>query len=82
MGNTFDSKLSSMASRPLIIGLTGGIASGKTTVSNLFAEKGVSVIDADIIAHCLVQAGQPALIELQETFGADICHSNGLTSSY
>jgi len=61
----------------LIVGLTGGIASGKTTVSNLFAEKGVSVIDADVVAHRLVQPGQMALTQLKEIFGSEICYSDG-----
>lgn len=43
----------------LIIGLTGGIGSGKTTVANLFAKRGVPIIDADIIARQITQPGQP-----------------------
>lgn len=51
------------------VGLTGGIASGKTTVANLFAELGVPVIDTDIIARQVVQPGEPALDKIRETFG-------------
>jgi len=56
----------------LKLGLTGGIASGKTTVSNLFLQLGVPVIDADVIAHALVQPGQETLDLLVQTFGSDI----------
>jgi dephospho-CoA kinase len=62
---------------PLKIGLTGGIAAGKTTVSNLFAKLGVPIIDADVIAHALVKPGQPALEQIAQTFGAEIMHGNG-----
>lgn len=61
----------------LIIGLTGGIASGKTTVSNLFAERGVPVIDADVAARRVVEPGEPALRELAREFGADIVTVDG-----
>ncbi len=47
--------------RPLRIGLTGGIASGKTTVARLFADLGVPVLDTDQIARDVVEPGQPAL---------------------
>ncbi|MCK5667272.1 MAG: dephospho-CoA kinase, partial [Thiotrichaceae bacterium] len=59
------------------IGLTGGIASGKTTVSNQFAKFGVPIIDADEIAHALVEPGQPALELIIQTFGYDIINSEG-----
>jgi dephospho-CoA kinase len=59
------------------IGLTGGIASGKSTVSNLFAELGVPVIDTDIIAREVVQRGQPALEEIREKFGASVISADG-----
>ena len=61
----------------LIIGLTGGIASGKTTVSDLFAELGVPVVDADIAARRVVEPGQPALAELTTAFGHDILTGAG-----
>mgnify|MGYP001811617176 CR=1 FL=1 len=54
---------------PLRIGLTGGIASGKSTVADLFAELGVPVIDTDVIAREVVARGQPALLEIRERFG-------------
>ncbi|MCK5719753.1 MAG: dephospho-CoA kinase [Thiomargarita sp.] len=61
----------------LKIGLTGGIASGKTTAAKLFALLGVPIIDADEIAHQLTQAEQPALKEIVQAFGADILDNNG-----
>ena len=48
-------------SKPLRIGLTGGIASGKSLVADLFADLGVAVIDTDVIARTVVEPGQPAL---------------------
>lgn len=63
--------------RPLRIGLTGGIASGKSTVANLFAELGVPIIDTDIIAREVVQPGKPALDEIRATFGDDVFDAQG-----
>lgn len=56
----------------LIIGLTGGIGSGKSTLSRIFKSLGVEVIDADLVARLVVQKGQPALIKIFEYFGDDI----------
>ncbi len=56
----------------LIIGLTGGIASGKSTVSSMFREHGVPVICADELAHEAVLPGSPALDEIRELFGDDV----------
>jgi dephospho-CoA kinase len=53
----------------LIVGLTGGIGSGKSTVANMFAARGVPVIDADAIARDMVLPGSPALEEIRTTFG-------------
>lgn len=61
----------------LIIGLTGGIGSGKTTVCRLFAEFGVPIIDTDIIAREIVEPGEPALSALAELFGKEVLHSDG-----
>jgi dephospho-CoA kinase len=57
------------AKRPLRVGLTGGIASGKSTVADIFAELGVPVIDTDVIAREVVQPGEPAINEIRERFG-------------
>ena len=61
----------------LIIGLTGGIGSGKTTVAKLFAEHGVPVIDTDEIARDLTAPGQSLLTELQNAFGKTVIDDNG-----
>jgi dephospho-CoA kinase len=55
-----------------IIGLTGGIGSGKTTVTNLFAELGIEIIDADIVARQVVEPGSEALLAIKAHFGDDI----------
>ncbi len=57
----------------LKIGLTGGIGSGKSTVTRLFADLGVPIIDMDIIAREVVMPGQPALDEIKALFGSEIC---------
>ncbi len=62
---------------PLRIGLTGGIASGKTTVANMFAELGVPIIDTDIIAREVVRPGQHALEDIRERFGDAIIDAAG-----
>ena len=62
----------------LRIGLSGGIGSGKSTACEIFSELGVPVIDADIIAHNMVQAGMPALQLIKEEFGEDIITKDGL----
>ncbi len=61
----------------LSIGLTGGIGSGKSTVSTLFAELGVPVIDADVAAREVVEPGEPALKEIATRFGEEILNPNG-----
>lgn len=61
----------------LIIGLTGGIGSGKTAASDIFASLGVNVVDADIVAREVVDPGRPALSEIAMHFGKDILLDNG-----
>jgi dephospho-CoA kinase len=61
----------------LIIGLTGGIGSGKSTVSQLFANLGVPIIDTDTIAHELVSPGQNALVKIVAAFGKQILTPEG-----
>lgn len=63
--------------RPLWIGLTGGIGSGKSTVADLFAELGAAIIDADVIAREVVMPGQPALDEVREAFGEAVINDDG-----
>lgn len=60
----------------LKIGLTGGIACGKSMVSRYFEQLGIPVIDTDIIARNLVKPGQPALTEIIDLFGIDILDEN------
>jgi dephospho-CoA kinase len=60
-----------------VIGLTGGIASGKSTVAKLLVDKGALVVDADQLARAVVEPGQPALAELVARFGAAILTPEG-----
>jgi dephospho-CoA kinase len=62
---------------PLRIGLTGGIASGKSTVADMFADLGAVVIDTDVIAREVVAPGMPALDDIRARFGEDIFDSTG-----
>jgi len=61
----------------LSVGLTGGIASGKTTISNLFASLGVPVVDTDIISRELLQPGELAYRQVCDHFGSDILDADG-----
>jgi dephospho-CoA kinase len=62
---------------PLRIGLTGGIASGKSAVAGMFADLGIPVIDTDVIAREVVAPGQPALDEIRTRFGAHMIEASG-----
>ena len=62
---------------PLVVGLTGGVACGKSTVAGMLAKRGVPVIDADELARELVEPGCPALAEIAATFGADVLDTSG-----
>ncbi len=64
-------------SGPPRIGLTGGIASGKSTVANLFAELGATIIDTDVIAREIVEPGQPALQDIAAAFGEEALQPDG-----
>lgn len=61
----------------LVVGLTGGIGSGKTTVSDYFSKLGVPIIDTDLIARQLVLPGQSALNDITALFGVDILNKDG-----
>ena len=63
--------------RPFRVALTGGIASGKTTVANLFAAHGVPLIDTDVIAREVVEPGQPALELVAAAFGPEVLGPDG-----
>jgi len=60
-----------------LVGLTGGIATGKSTVSAMFAHLGARVVDADLLAREVVMAGQPALAEIAREFGAGVLREDG-----
>jgi len=60
-----------------IVGLTGGIASGKSTVAEMLDDLGVRVIDADVLAREVVEPGEPALDEIRETFGDEVIAEDG-----
>jgi dephospho-CoA kinase len=60
-----------------LIGLTGGIATGKTTVARMLAQHGATVIDADELARHVVQPGEPAYDAVLQRFGADLAAADG-----
>jgi dephospho-CoA kinase len=60
-----------------VIGLTGGIASGKSTVARMLKERGAAIVDADLLARQVVEPGQPALAELVARFGTQILTTEG-----
>lgn len=59
------------------IGLTGGIATGKSTVSQMLVKRGAILIDADVIAREVMEPGHPVLLEVQKRFGAGIINEDG-----
>jgi len=61
----------------VIVGVTGGIGSGKSTVARLLAEHGAVVVDADAIARAIVEPGSSVLAELAQRFGSDIVDDQG-----
>jgi dephospho-CoA kinase len=61
----------------LVIGITGGIGSGKTAVSDRFKALGVTVVDADIASRVIVEPGRPALVAIAEHFGCDVIQADG-----
>src|SRR3954447_16372005 len=60
-----------------LVGLTGGIGMGKSTSDKLLRERGVPVVDTDIIARQIVEPGEPALGEIQKAFGSIVMDSDG-----
>ena len=69
--------LRSPKSDRFLVGLTGGIASGKSTISQLFASLGTPIIDTDIISHQLMQQNQAAYIQTVKHFGQSILNNDG-----
>ena len=65
------------ARRPMVVALTGGLASGKSAVARRFEEHGVPVIDADAVTRRLVEPGTPALAEIVGTFGSGVLDELG-----
>lgn len=61
-----------------ILGVTGGIATGKSTVVAVFREAGIPIVDGDLIAREIVEPGQPALTALVQTFGTEILDGDRL----
>jgi dephospho-CoA kinase len=59
------------------LGLTGGIGMGKSLAADLLGERGVKIVDTDVLAREVVQPGQPALTEIQQAFGPDVIGENG-----
>ncbi|MCX7690671.1 dephospho-CoA kinase [Thermoflexus sp.] len=66
-----------MGKRPILIGLTGNIACGKSTVARMLAEKGAYIIDADAIAHEVIRKGTPAYEAILRRFGEGILGPDG-----
>lgn len=60
-----------------VVGLTGGIASGKTTFADALRARGVPVVDADALARAAVAPGSPALAEIERAFGRDVLAADG-----
>ena len=60
-----------------VVGLTGGIGSGKSTIAELFAELGVPIVDADLVARQVVEKGSPLLAEIAAHFGPEILLEDG-----
>ena len=65
------------AHRPPVIGLTGGIGSGKSTVAGFFADLGITVVDADQLAHALAEPGEPGHAAIVAAFGDEALNADG-----
>ncbi len=61
----------------LVVGITGGIGSGKTAVTRRFEQRGITVVDADLVARLIVEPGTPALTAIATHFGAGILQADG-----
>ncbi|SNX28979.1 dephospho-CoA kinase [Polynucleobacter meluiroseus] len=68
---------SALKGKLLLIGLTGGIGSGKTAASNLLSELGAGVIDTDLISHQITASGGSAIPEIKENFGSELIEADG-----
>ena len=61
----------------LVVGVTGGIGSGKSAVTRRLEQHGITVVDADVVARIVVEPGKPALTQIAEHFGAGILQADG-----
>lgn len=61
----------------MIVGLTGGIGSGKSAAADLFAAQGIELVDTDVLAREVVESGSPALAAIAERFGSEILDASG-----
>jgi dephospho-CoA kinase len=61
----------------LVVGITGGIGSGKSAVTQLFEQRGITVVDADLVARLVVEPGKPALAAIADHFGNRILQGDG-----
>ncbi len=66
-----------MYGKMIVLGITGGIASGKSSVSRILKELGAEIIDADVVAREIVEPGEPALNDIAEAFGRDMIREDG-----
>lgn len=64
--------------RPFTVGVTGGIGSGKTAVTDFFANRGVFIVDADIASRVVVEPGKPALAAIEQRYGPEILINGSL----
>ena len=62
---------------PLVVGITGGIGSGKSAVTRCFEQRGITVVDADVVARLVVESGTPALAAIATHFGNAILQADG-----
>ncbi|WP_352428008.1 dephospho-CoA kinase [Thermoflexus sp.] len=69
--------MGTMKKRPVLIGLTGNIACGKSTVARMLAEMGAAVIDADAVAHAVIRKGTPTYEAIVRRFGPEILGPDG-----
>lgn len=66
-----------MTQKKFIVGLTGGIACGKSSIANLFKKLNVSIVDADQVARDVVEKGTPLLEKIRQTFGDEVIQTDG-----
>lgn len=70
-------KITMLSSGMLLVGLTGGLATGKSTVARIFQDLGAIVLDADVLARQVVAPGKPAYRDIVRTFGRRVLRANG-----